>query len=196
MEYRWTLMSLAAVTLATAGYIGTAAGDDDEHERHEREEHGHHASWSNKRAGVAPVANEAYLQECAGCHTAYSPGLLPARSWEKLMTGLDDHFGDNAELMPEQHETVRRYLIANAADTGQYRISAKILRTITPEQTPLRVTETRYFVRKHDEVPTRLVEKNPDVGSFSNCSACHKEAEKGYFNEHDVRIPGYGRFDD
>lgn len=193
MKYRWTLLSLAAVTLATAGFIGTAAGDDD-HERHEREEH--HASWWNKRAGLAPAANETYLQECASCHTAYSPGLLPARSWEKLMAGLDDHFGDNAELMPEQQEVVRRYLLDNAADKAEYRISAKILRTIPPEQAPLRVTETRYFIRKHDEVPNRLVEKNPDVGSFSNCSACHREAEKGYFNEHDVRIPGYGRFDD
>lgn len=196
MKYRWTLLSLAAVTVATLGFIGSAAGDDDEHERHERKEHGHHSSWWSKKAGAAPVMNETYQQECASCHTAYSPSLLPARSWEKLVAGLGNHFGDNAELMPEQQKAIRQYLVDNAADSAQYRISAKILRTIAPEEAPLRITETRYFVAKHDEVPSRLVEKNPDVGSFSNCSACHKGAEKGYFNEHDVRIPGYGRFDD
>jgi hypothetical protein len=198
MRYRWTLLSLAAVTVATLGFIGSAAGDSDEQERHEQHEHEHEhgSSWWSKKTGVPPVMNDTYQQECASCHTAYSPGLLPARSWQKLMAGLDDHFGDNAELMPEQHQAVLQYLVENAADGGQYRVSAKILRTIGPDEAPLRITETRYFVAKHDEVPSRLVEKNPDVGSFSNCSACHKGAEKGYFNEHDVRIPGYGRFED
>jgi len=193
MKYGWTLFGVAAVTVASLGFIGTAAGDDDEHERHERE---HRSSWWGMNAGAAPVMNETYRGECASCHTAYPPGLLPARSWDKLMAGLNDHFGDNAELLPEDHKVVRQYLLENAADTANYRTSAKFLRDIGPDEAPLRITETRYFVAKHDEVPNRLVEKNPDVGSFSNCSACHKSAEKGNFNEHDVRIPGYGRFDD
>ena len=28
----------------------------------------------------------AYLANCAACHTAYSPGLLPARSWQRTST--------------------------------------------------------------------------------------------------------------
>ena len=194
MKYPWTLISLAAVTVATLGFIGTAVGDDDD--EHERYEHERSSSWWGMKRGVASVMNEDYKAECGSCHTAYPAGLLPVRSWDKLMANLDNHFGDNAELMPDQHKVVRQYLVENAADAAGYRTSAKILRTIVPDEAPLRITKTRYFVAKHDEVPTRLVEKNPDVGSFSNCSACHKDAEKGYFNEHDVRIPGYGRFDD
>lgn len=32
--------------------------------------------------------------------------------------------------------------------------------------------------------------------SFSNCNACHQGAEAGVYNEHRVRIPGVGRWDD
>ena len=40
----------------------------------------------------------AYTLECASCHTAYPPGMLPARSWERLMAGLDRHYGSDASL--------------------------------------------------------------------------------------------------
>ena len=61
---------------------------------------------------------------------------------------------------------------------------------------PLRFTETRYFPRKHDEIPRRLVVNSPDIGSFSRCEACHTGAERGNYDEHQVRIPGRGRWDD
>jgi len=194
MRYHWTLLSIVTVTIATLGFIGSASGDDDWYKREAHGEPG--SSWWSKSPGVAPITNEKYRQECGSCHTAYPPGMLPARSWDSLMSGLADHFGDNAELMPEQQQEISRYLLENAADGASYRTSAKMERTIDRNEVPLRITELRYFVHKHDEIPGRLVEKNPEVGSFSNCSACHRDAEKGYFNEHNVRIPGYGRFDD
>ena len=61
---------------------------------------------------------------------------------------------------------------------------------------PLRITELPYFVRKHDEIPERMVSGNEDVGSFSNCNACNQRAESGDFDEDSVRFPGYGRWDD
>ncbi|WP_372742464.1 hypothetical protein [Neptunomonas sp.] len=51
-------------------------------------------------------------------------------------------------------------------------------------------------MRKHDEIPDRLVEGNPDVGSFSNCNVCHEGAAKGDFDEDRAIIPGFGRWDD
>ncbi len=53
-----------------------------------------------------------------------------------------------------------------------------------------------YFRREHDEIPPRLVRNNEEVGSFSNCQACHRNAETGIYNEHQVVIPGVGRWDD
>jgi hypothetical protein len=29
-----------------------------------------------------------YLNECGSCHTAYAPGLLPARSWKRMLAEL------------------------------------------------------------------------------------------------------------
>ena len=39
-----------------------------------------------------------YAQECAACHMAYPPGLLPAASWHRIMGRLERHFGSEASL--------------------------------------------------------------------------------------------------
>jgi mono/diheme cytochrome c family protein len=192
MNLRWKGAAAAAlITVSTIAVVGIAIGDEDEHEEHDSRQ-----GWSSLSRGVAPVANAQYKTECASCHMAYPPGLLPARSWERIMGTLDDHFGENAELAPKTRDALVKYLVQNSADRAAYRVSAKFDRSIAKGEAPLRISETTYFVRKHDEVPARMVTGNPKVGSFANCAACHGEAEKGKFNEHDVRIPGYGRFED
>lgn len=150
----------------------------------------------SSRRGVAPVANELYREDCGGCHFAYQPGLLPARSWDRMLGGLADHFGENAELPGDEVKVLRDYLMANAADASDYRRSRKIAGSIMPEEAPLRISATPYFVRKHDELPRRVVQDNPDVRSFSNCSACHTRAEAGSYREGEIRIPRHGRWDD
>jgi len=183
---------IAVLSLAGASALFTAAAfGDDEHEGREHDE-GWFSRWSGSH-GVAPVTNEQYRAECGSCHMAYPPGLLPARSWETLMTGLADHFGDNAELDPDTVATLRKYLVENAADKVDSRRSAKIVRSIAADKAPLRISETPYFQAKHDEIPARMVKDNPKVKSFANCAACHTKAEQGDFNEHNVRIPGFER---
>jgi len=139
---------------------------------------------------VAPVKNQLYRNECASCHFAYPAGLLPARSWQKLMSGLEDHFGDNAELTPEAHAAILTYLVDNAADTSDYKRSRRIMNALSNDETPLRITDTSYIKRKHNELTDREVRNNPEVGSLSNCVACHTQAEKGSFNENQIKIPG------
>jgi hypothetical protein len=70
------------------------------------------------------------------------------------------------------------------------------MRSLGFNDTPIRITELPYFTRKHREVPERMVSGNPDVGSFTQCDACHKDAAKGKFDEDTVVIPGFGRWDD
>ena len=156
----------------------------------EREEYGHRST------GVAAINNPLYKEECGSCHMVYPPGLLPGNSWTKIMTGLEDHFGDNAELDTEARQTISTFLLANSADQSDYRRSRKFIRSIKSGDAPLRISEIPYFKHEHDEIPNRMVIGNPKVNSFSNCNACHAKAEQGSFNEHDVRIPGYGRWDD
>ena len=173
--------------LATTGHV---VADDDRGGWFER------FTGSSRGAGVAPATNSLYLQECGACHFAYQPGLLPQRSWRSLMSGLDDHFGDNAELLPVDLQTLTDYLMENAADNANFKRSRKIMRSLDPNETPLRITKTLYIMNKHDEVPSRHITANPEVKSLSNCAACHTRADTGSFSEREIDIPGYGRWKD
>jgi hypothetical protein len=153
---------------------------------HERAEHENQHNW---RTSVKPYP--AFQEECGSCHMAYPPQLLPAQSWQKLMSGLDNHFGENAQLDEKSKQNIENFLIQTSSKTN-YR---KILRNLDG-QAPLRITELPYFVHEHNEIPSRFVQGNDKVGSFSQCNACHKRAEQGGFDEDNVSIPGVGRWDD
>ncbi|MDC4205361.1 MAG: diheme cytochrome c [Candidatus Manganitrophus sp.] len=182
----WMALVIGGLFLI-AGYWRAMGGE---------EEMGERLMGSASRSAVIPVSNDLYTKECGACHLAYPPGLLPARSWERLMNGLSDHFGDNAELAPEDQSALTDYLVKNAADRSGQKRSAKVVRSLKNGEAPLRISEVPYIVRKHHEIPSRLIQGNPKVKSLSNCNACHKRAESGAFNEHDVSIPGHGAWDD
>jgi mono/diheme cytochrome c family protein len=119
-----------------------------------------------------------YQQECAACHTAYPPTLMPAASWTRIMGNLPKHFGTDASLDPATTKELATWINANA---GTY----KRVREEPPQD---RITRTAWFVRKHDEVPASTW-KRPAIKTASNCGACHTTADKGDFNEDNVRIP-------
>jgi len=134
------------------------------------------------------LTHKAWQQECASCHIAYAPAFLPKASWRRVMGGLDQHFGENASLDPVTQADILRFLEANAADAGTSQMGNRVMRSMGAKEAPMRITETRWFVRKHDEV-SRAVWSRKSVGSAANCAACHQQAEKGVFNEDAVRIP-------
>jgi len=143
---------------------------------------------------VPPVRNKLYADECGSCHFAYQPAFLPERSWRRLMDGLDDHFGENAELPDEDRKTLTDYLVRHSGtDQGRGDI-AKFIRSIRSGDTPLRISELPYFVKEHREIPRRVLQSE-QVGSLSRCEACHRRAADGSFRERDIDIPGYGRWD-
>ena len=152
------------------------------------------ADEDDASSGVMPATGKQYTEECGACHFAYPAGLLPARSWEKLLSNLNDHFGENAELGADVAQSLRAYLTKNAADKVRNRLSQRIARSVA-HTTPLRITETSFFKREHREVPQRLVKDNPKVQSFSRCPVCHTRATRGSFSENEIDIPGYGRWD-
>lgn len=137
-----------------------------------------------------------YIEGCGGCHFPYQPGFLPPRSWAMIMNGLEDHFGENAEMTKEEAIPIRNFLQNNAAKRTNRGPSNKIMIAQGKDSVLLRITDTSYFRHEHDEIPARMVKENAKVGSFSNCDACHTRAMQGSFDEHQVRIPGYGRWDD
>lgn len=147
---------------------------------------------------VKPVTDQQYLKECGDCHFAYPPGLLPAKSWKKMLTAeaLKDHFGDNAELDKATLQTIHDYAVENAADKSYYKRSRKIALATEEGEAPMRITEVRYIKRTHEDIPEKMVKGNADVKSLSYCNKCHTKADKGVFDEDTVSIPNYPDWDD
>jgi hypothetical protein len=137
------------------------------------------------------VANTAWQAECASCHMAYHPGLLPARSWQAMMGTLDRHFGENAVLDAATQGAITEFLVANAADRNGNRRSGKIAASIPANGTPLRISETAYIRAKHDEIAPG-VWLRPRVGGRANCGGCHGGVQSGDFSERSVTIPPAG----
>jgi hypothetical protein len=185
-------MKILTLTLIGAGLIGLGisqvsfSDDDGEYE----------GRFWQRTPGVTPVNNPLYNEECGSCHFAYPPSLLPRRSWQAIMSGLDDHFGDNAELDSQTHQAISKYLAENSAEGSPNRRSQQMLRGLPGNKTPLRISELPRFRHEHDEVPKRVFKNNPDLSSLSQCPACHRDAKQGYFSERQIKIPGYGRWDD
>ena len=140
---------------------------------------GHKYNGENRGKPVMPVqANATWQKECGGCHMAFPPGLLPAESWRKTMTGLNQHFGTDASLTPAETTEITAFLVKNASNRWN------------ASSAPLRITESAWFKSKHSgrEIPA-AVWKRAAVKSPSNCMACHAGADQGDFEEDRVRIP-------
>ena len=121
---------------------------------------------------------KAYIAECAACHTAYAPGLLPARSWQRIMSGLDKHYGTDASLDEATVRQLSTWLVANA---GTYK-------RVNEEPPQDRLTRSAWFERKHDDIPPS-VWKHPAIKSAANCGACHTGADRGDFDDDNIRLP-------
>jgi hypothetical protein len=126
----------------------------------------------------ATPANERWKAECGSCHVAYPPQLLPADGWRRVMAGLERHFGTDASLDAAASTEIGAFLEVHAASGRRASAAAG----------KLRITETAWFVREHDEVPPAAW-KSAAVRSAANCAACHADAEQGGFRERNVRIP-------
>ena len=123
------------------------------------------------------ASNDTWKAECGSCHLAYPPKLLPAPAWRRLMADLEKHFGTNASIDARAAAEIGAFL-ENHAGLGKR----------GSDSGTLRISQTPWFRRKHDEVAASIW-KNPRVQTAANCSACHAGAERGDFNEHAVRIP-------
>jgi len=139
---------------------------------------GHAAQAADDRRAPGVPLLPKYKTECAACHAAFPPGMLPAASWQRILNNLPRHYGTDASLDPATVKELSTWLASNA---GTY----KRVREEPPQD---RITRSAWFIRKHGEVPTATW-KLPAVKSAANCAACHTQAEQGDFNERNVRIP-------
>ena len=136
------------------------------------------AAWADSREMPASAMLPVYKQECAACHMAYPPGMLPASSWSRMMTRLDQHYGTDASLDAAMVRQIGTWLEAHAGTYKRVREA--------PHQD--RITQSAWFERKHRDVEP-AVWKRAAVGSRANCMACHTRADQGDFDDDRVRIP-------
>ena len=134
------------------------------------------AQADSKRAVVPPLPK--YQQECAACHIAYPPGLLPATSWARMMGSLDKHYGADASL---DEASVREI-------GGWLKVHAGTYKRVSEEPPQDRITKSAWFVREHRKLDAP-VWQHASVKSAANCAACHTRAEQGDFNDSGLKFP-------
>ncbi|MFO1522621.1 MAG: diheme cytochrome c [Kiritimatiellia bacterium] len=185
------LALLGAFTLLFNLPVRADDDDDDDDGRERKSEH--RGERGGKREGerggkaFAPVTDKTYADECSACHMAYPPGLLPEKSWERIMGGLPKHFNEDVDLDQKTRDTIAKYLRDNAAEKSTNERSRKILQSIKGDP-PLRISETPYIRGKHHEIKDAVFARK-SIESRGNCSACHTTARDGIFTEGNVKIP-------
>jgi len=179
------------LTIALCALSSVALASDHEHEgRHEGKEHKERHEESDEhereerpvkatRATPADPQSEAlYRKECGSCHLAFPPRLLSAASHQRILGGLEDHFGQNAELDAAVRARLEAWLVANAAGGAGQKVG----------DAPLRITGLPWFEREHRKVTPRVVAR-ASVRSRANCAACHPGAAGWDFDEDRAKIP-------
>ena len=129
--------------------------------------------------------SETYQEACAECHHAHHPSLRSAADWRALISGLPDHFGEDASLDEDTTRAITAYLTRNAAGTFDTEAANNIGRVHTAS---LRMTDTGYWKARHAQIdPASFTQKT--VGSRVNCDACHQDANSGRFDDHAISTP-------
>ncbi len=184
---------LYAIPLLLALSLILDAFSDDDHYRKRNRHRGGSQRFYDDRDDydrddyLKPVTNQTYKEVCGECHLAYQPELLPSASWSKILDQLHDHFGEEIEVDSDTIKIISEYLKTNCAEKSLSKRSRKIIRSLG-NQVPMRITDIPCIRRAHHELDPAIF-KRKSIGSLANCGACHINAEKGIYDDDDVRIP-------
>jgi cytochrome b len=131
-----------------------------------------------------------YHEKCGDCHKAYPPFMLPEQSWNRIISGLDNHFGEkitDANITQAEQNSIRNFLIARSAEHSSKEISFKVLETLG-DLYPKSITKTPYWRETHAQIPPETY-KRRSIKDKSNCFACHKDFEYGMMEDTYIKIP-------
>lgn len=132
---------------------------------------------------LAIPTDNAYAKECGACHMAFSPELLPARSWRAVMSSLGNHFGESAQMDASTQQRITEYLSTHAADDANNEQSKEIMRSLGPGNAPLRITQVPYVAALHAAVLDPVWGGNPRPKTLAECSVCHYDAQAGNYTD-------------
>lgn len=182
---------LVIFALVAMGYLSDGFTEEQQKKPHRQKERSHTVDDKNddhaSETHLKPVANPTYKETCGACHFSYQPGLLPSGSWGRILSNLKEHFGETVDLDSESKITIEKYLTDNSAEHSKAKRSVKIMKSLKG-QVPARITEIPYIREKHHDISAEVFTRKA-VGSFGNCSACHRTADQGVYNDDHVLIP-------
>lgn len=144
------------------------------------------ALWSALAYGVprwvtAPT-DATYLKECGSCHMAFSPNFLPARSWQRVMATLHDHFGDSAQLDAATRDKITAYLVEASADKASNHQATQVLASLGNGETPTRITTVPYIAGLHGGMLDPKWNGKPRPKTLAECTVCHADAALGNYS--------------
>ncbi len=119
--------------------------------------------------GVDPVparyqlGQQLYLENCATCHIAVPPAVLPTQTWQRVLQD-SQHYGVQIKpLIDPPRLLVWNYLRAFSRPLNK------------DEEIPFRTEDSRYFKALHPKV------KLPRSVNASSCVSCHPSASEYNF---------------
>ncbi|WP_265588973.1 cytochrome C [Candidatus Marinarcus aquaticus] len=101
------------------------------------------------------------------------------------MNDLENHFGDDASLDEQTHQTILAFLVKNSAESSTKEASLSFLNSIGNKDI-IAMTHTSFWKHAHQEVPTTLF-AHEKIKSKANCKACHSDVEKGLIEDDKIK---------
>ena len=138
------------------------------------------------RAADAPAlaSDPAWERECGSCHLAYSPSLLPARSWTAMFAAQHEHFGEDLALDDEVVATLSKFATRDSAEQHLTAVAWQIDSRTPAATAPLRITETPYWKHRHEDLSQVDWQKTKKI----DCGGCHLDAAAGTFEPGAIRV--------
>ena len=110
---------------------------------------------------------------------------MPKKSWELIMSDLENHFGDDASLDVEINKNILAFLLKNSAETSTAEASFKFLQSIK-NQDIIALSKTTFWEKTHKDIPKEIFD-NEKIKSKANCKACHTDIEKGLIEDENIK---------
>ncbi len=138
---------------------------------------------------LPPLAqNELWQESCSECHLAYHPATMVQRSWERIFSEQASHFDEDLVLDDEDVTALLAFARVNSAENINREMSWRTVHALSAEETPLRISETKYWKQTHAEIDDAAW-RHEKVNGKSNCAACHRDAEQGGFSNGAMALP-------
>ncbi|MBT4889912.1 MAG: cytochrome C [Rhodospirillales bacterium] len=132
-----------------------------------------------------PISNQTVKTECGDCHMVFFAEMLPRQSWLNILNNLENHYGEDASIDPVSLKEITVFHTSRASDVLNSRGAHKWREGLRAGDVPERITTAPRFVRKHNDNDYKRMWTKFNLVSNADCVACHKDANKGLFDDDD-----------